>query len=389
MQFSSRLPRHLDPNPFSRLLAEKRAKGERILDLTQSNPTLAGFSVDPWDGIDLGGGGRAYQPSPIGSEEARAAIADYYRGSGHGPVDRDDLLLTASTSEAYAFVLKLLSEPGDEILVPAPSYPLFDFLAAMEKVRVGRYPLRPATNGAWQIDFQHLEEEISRATKAIVVVNPNNPTGSYLGCDEAGRLTEICRRHRLALLVDEVFLDYPHPEHAGQHHSAVGLKEVLTFVMSGFSKILALPQVKLGWIHIAGPEPLKSEAQKRLEFIADTYLSVNSMIQAAARPLLSRREEIQKEIKERIAANEAHLSTFGIAALPRQGGWYAVPTLPPGVNDDRICQDLLEKFSLLVHPGYFYDFAESDRLVVSLITPEREFAAGLQHLSHYLRQGGR
>lgn len=389
MQFSSRLPRHLDPNPFSRLLAEKRAKGERILDLTQSNPTLAGFSVDPWDGIDLGGGGRAYQPSPFGSEEARAAIADYYRESGHGPVDRDDLLLTASTSEAYAFLLKLLTEPGDEILVPAPSYPLFDFLAAMEKVRVGRYPLHPAANGAWQIDFQLLEEEISRATKAIVVVNPNNPTGSYLGCDEAVRLAEICRRHRLALLVDEVFLDYPHPQHSARHHSAVGLKEVLTFVMSGFSKILALPQVKLGWIHIAGPEPLKSEAKKRLEFIADTYLSVNSMVQAAARPLLSRREEIQKEIKGRIAANEAHLSTFGITALPRQGGWYAVPTLPPGVNDDRICQALLEKFSLLVHPGYFYDFAESDRLVVSLITPEREFAAGLQHLSRYLRQGGR
>lgn len=384
MQFSSRLPKHLDPTPFSRLLAEKRAKGETILDLTQSNPTVAGFAVDPWEGIDWGGGGRTYQPSPLGSKEARAAIADYYKESGHGTVDRDDLLLTASTSEAYAFVLKLLTEPGDEILVPAPSYPLFDFLAAMEKVHVGRYPLRLTENGSWQIDFPRLEEEISRATKAIVVVNPNNPTGSYLGYDEARLLSEICRRHHLALLVDEVFLDYPHPEHSGRHHSAVGLREGLTFVMSGFSKILALPQVKLGWIHIAGPEPLKSEARQRLEFIADTYLSVNSMVQAVAPSLLLRRGKIQEEICSRIAANEARLLAAGIPAFPRQGGWYTILPLPPGVNDDHCCQTLLEKFSLLVHPGYFYDFAESNKLVVSLITPEQEFAAGVELLKCHL-----
>jgi alanine-synthesizing transaminase len=156
---------------------------------------------------------------------------------------------------------------------------------------------------------------------------------------------------------------------------------VLTFVMSGFSKILALPQVKLGWIHIAGPEPLKSEAKKRLEFIADTYLSVNSMIQAVAPSLLLRRAKIQEEIRNRIAANEASLFAAGIPALPRQGGWYAILPLPPGVNDDHCCQALLEKFSLLVHPGYFYDFAESDKLVVSLITPEEEFANGLKLLS--------
>ncbi len=384
MQFSSRLPKHLDPNPFSRLLAEKRSTGEEILDLTQSNPTLAGFTTDPLAGIDLSGGGHCYQPTPLGSFEARLAIADYYRSNGHGNVSGDDLLLTASTSEAYAFLLKLLTEPGDEILVPAPSYPLFDFLAAMEKVRVGRYPLRPAANGAWQIDFHLLETEISRATRAIVVVNPNNPTGSYLGGDEARRLTELCRRHSLALLVDEVFLDYPHPKHSGLCHSAVGLSEALTFVMSGFSKILALPQVKLGWIHIAGPEPLKTEARERLEFIADTYLSVNSMVQVAAPLLLSRRTEIQEEIRERIATNEASLSAAGIPALPRQGGWYGILPLPPGQTDDRCCQALLETFSLLVHPGYYYDFAESDKLVVSLITPEREFATGLELLTSHL-----
>ena len=384
MRFSSRLPEDLAPNSFSRLLAEKKARGESILDLTQSNPTLAEFGVDPLAGIDLAGGGRCYQPSPLGLVEARQAIAHYYRVNGHGEVKSDDLLLTASTSEAYAFLLKLLTEPGDEILVPAPSYPLFDFLAAMEKVHVGRYPLRMAEDGGWRIDFPLLEEEISRATRAIVVVNPNNPTGSYLGRDEAERLAALCRRHRLAILVDEVFLDYRQGPAGDLARSAIGDQEVPTFVMSGFSKVLALPQVKLGWIHIGGPEPLKSQARERLEFIADTYLSVNTMIQAAAGPLLARQGAVQGEILTRIAANQARLAATGITALPRQGGWYAVLRLPPGISDERCCQELLEQHSLLVHPGYFYDFAESDKLVISLITPEGQFTCGLRHLGEYL-----
>lgn len=385
MHFSSRLPKDLAPNPFARLLTEKRAGGEAILDLTQSNPTQAGFAIDPLAGIDFHQGSPCYQPSPLGLEETRQAIANYYRLGGHGQVNSDDLLLTASTSEAYAFLLKLLTEPGDEILVPAPSYPLFDFLAAMEKVHVGRYPLTITEKDGWRIDFSKLEEEISRATRAIVVVNPNNPTGSYLGYQEALQLAELCRRHHLALLVDEVFLDYPHPENAAVSRSAIGREESLTFVMSGFSKILALPQVKLGWVHIAGPEPLKSQAKLRLEFIADTYLSVNSMIQAAAAPLLARRQAIQGEILARIAANATTLAATDLTVLPRQGGWYAVLQLPPGINDEQCCQDVLEQNALLVHPGYFYDFAESDKLVVSLITPEGEFAAGLELLSAYLR----
>jgi len=387
MHFSSRLPKDLAPTPFSRLLAEKRVRGEAILDLTQSNPTQAGFAAHPLAGINIAQGGPCYKPSPLGLEEARDAIADYYRQSGHGEVNSDDLLLTASTSEAYAFLLKLLTEPGDEILVPAPSYPLFDFLAAMEKVHVGRYPLQFTEEGGWRIDFPKLEEEISRATRAIVVVNPNNPTGSYLEGNEAERLGELCHRHHLALLVDEVFLDYPREQGEDFVRSAVGERQALTFVMSGFSKVLALPQVKLGWIHIGGPEPLKSAAKTRLEFIADTYLSVNSMIQQAAAPLLARRKVVQGEILARIAANAAKLAATGLAALPRQGGWYAVLQLPPGINDEQCCQELLKQSSLLVHPGYFYDFVESDKLVVSLITPEKEFAAGLELLRSRLRMG--
>ena len=386
MRFSSRLPRNLQPSDFSRLQSELAATGD-LCDLTQSNPTLAGFTVDALAGIDLLAADRSYHPSPRGDLAARQAVATYYQASGHGEIDAEDLLLTASTSEAYAFLLKLLTEPGDEILVPAPSYPLFDFLAAMEKVHVERYPLRPDPGGGWSIDFALLEERISPVTRAIVVVNPNNPTGSYLCEREAAALAKICTKHRLPLLVDEVFLDYRNPRHAAAARSAVGERAAPTFVMSGFSKILALPQVKLGWIHIAGPEPFKEEARQRLDFIADTYLSVNAMVQRAAPALLSRQGPVQEEILARIATNEAALAPLGVTAMGRQGGWYAVLPLPPGAGDERCCQQLLTEHRVLVHPGYFYDFPESDRLVVSLITPPEQFAHGVACLANALRRG--
>jgi aspartate/methionine/tyrosine aminotransferase len=386
MRFSSRLPRNLQPSDFSRLQSDLAASGD-LCDLTQSNPTLAGFAIDPLAGLDLLAAGQGYHPSPRGDLAARQAIADYYRNNGHGEIDPEDLLLTASTSEAYAFLLKLLTEPGDEILVPAPSYPLFDFLAAMEKVHVERYPLRPDPGGGWSIDFALLEERISPVTRAIVVVNPNNPTGSYLGEREAATLAGICTEQRLALLVDEVFLDYRNPRHADAARSAVGERATPTFVMSGFSKILALPQVKLGWIHSAGPAPFKEEARQRLDFIADTYLSVNAMVQRAAPALLARQRPVQEEILTRIVANEATLAALGVTAMDRQGGWYAVLPLPPELGDERCCQQLLAEQRVLVHPGYFYDFPESDRLVVSLITPPEQFAHGIACLADFLRQG--
>jgi alanine-synthesizing transaminase len=389
--FSSRLPDSLEANEFTRTLEEKRASGARIVDLTQSNPTKAGFS--PHMASQLPPGHQPpgdYQPSAQGAKTAREAIKAYYQDNGHGVIDSDDLFLTASTSEAYSFILKLLTDPGDEILIPAPSYPLFDFLATLENVRPARYLLQRDDAGRWRIDFASLGQEISRLTRAIVVVNPNNPTGSYLTAGELVKLTELCRTHDLALIVDEVFLDYLNPATPAQPLSAVANTGALTFTLSGLSKILALPQAKLSWIHLNGPEPLKAGAKQRLEFIADTYLSVNSMIQQTAPRLFSSQKQVQQEILARIAANERWLATMPeLAVAPREGGWYAIITLPAKITDEQCCLEALTEHGLIVHPGFFYDCVDNNCIVVSLITPEEEFRRGLALLHSYLTSRGR
>lgn len=389
--FSSRLPDSLEPNEFTRILEEKRASGAIIVDLTQSNPTKAGFTSQLAGQIRLDGCQPGdYLPSAQGAKAAREAIKEYYQNNDHGVIDSDDLFLTASTSEAYSFLLKLLTDPGDEILIPAPSYPLFDFLATLENVRPTRYLLQRDNSGRWRVDFSSLVEEISRLTRAIVVVNPNNPTGSYLTADELTKLTELCRSHGLALIVDEVFLDYLNPAGAAKPRSAIANTGALTFTLSGFSKILALPQVKLSWIHVNGPEPIKTGAKQRLEFIADTYLSVNTMIQQAAPRLFSLQKQVQEEILARIAANERRLRTMPeLAPAHREGGWYAILTLPAAISDEQCCLEILTEHGLIVHPGFFYDFVDNNCIVVSLITPEEEFRRGLALLDGYLNSGNR
>ncbi len=384
--FSSRLPDSLEPNEFTKILEEKRASGAIIVDLTQSNPTKAGFSSRLASQVPLGGQQSGdYLPSAQGAKVTREAIKEYYQGNDHGVIDSDDLFLTASTSEAYSFLLKLLTDPGDEILIPAPSYPLFDFLATLENVRPTRYLLQRDNSGRWRTDFTSLVQGISRLTRAIVVVNPNNPTGSYLTADELAKLTDLCRGHGLALIVDEVFLDYRNPADAAKPRSAIANTGALTFTLSGFSKILALPQVKLSWIHVNGPEPLKTGAKQRLEFIADTYLSVNTMIQQAAPRLFSSQKQVQEEILARIAANERRLRTMPkLAPAHREGGWYAILTLPPEITDEQCCLEVLTAHGLIVHPGFFYDFIENNCIVVSLITPAEEFRRGLALLHGYL-----
>ncbi len=387
MFFSSRLPKSLEPNEFTKILEEKRATGQKILDLSQSNPTTAGFTfapaINPSSGSDPTG---HYQPSAQGMFATREAIREYYQNNGHGSIDGDDLLLTAGTSEAYSFLFKLLTDPGDEILIPAPSYPLFDFLATLENVRPSRYMLCEDDAGHWRIDFTSLEQEICRLTRAIVVVNPNNPTGSYMTAEELQKLSQLCQAHDLALIVDEVFLDYANPGTSAKPVSAITNTAALTFTLSGFSKVLALPQVKLSWIQVNGPEPQKAMAKQRLEFLADTYLSVNSMIQHAAASLLSCRGDIQREILGRIRTNESLLqSHMGVAPALREGGWYAIINLPEHISDEQCCLDLLMESSLIVHPGFFYDFVENNRIVVSLITPEEEFRQGLLLLRSYLK----
>lgn len=384
MFFSSRLPESLNPNEFTRILEEKRATGAKLLDLTLSNPTTAGFTFASLPPLCCNLQDH-YEPSAQGMQATREAIKGYYQKNNHGNIDSDDLLLTASTSEAYSFLLKLLTDPGDEILIPAPSYPLFDFLASLENVRTSRYTLHTDDAGHWRIDFTSLKDEISRMTRAIVVVNPNNPTGSYMTSEELQKLSEICQTNGLALIVDEVFLDYINPDSQTRPISAITNGTCLTFTLSGFSKILALPQVKLSWMHINGPEPQKEMAKERLEFIADTYLSVGSMIQQAAAALLSYQGDIQRQILTRIRVNAAVLQAqLGVDPSTCEGGWYAIITLPANISDEQCCLGLLQESSLIVHPGFFYDFAENNRIVVSLITPEEDFRQGLSLLRKYL-----
>ena len=385
MIFSSRLPKNLETNEFTKALETLRASGRQIVDLTHSNPTSAGFTAaSGLHSVAAPTTATLYHPSARGLPSARGAIKEYYRAGKHGHIDADDLLLTASTSEAYSFLLKLLTDPGDEILIPAPSYPLFDFLATLENVRASCYLLQEDCAGRWRINFTSLEEEISRLTRAIVVVNPNNPTGSLMTAAEMKRLSTLCQSHGLALIVDEVFLDYSNPENGLPPCSAINNDGALTFTLSGLSKVLALPQVKLSWIHINGPQPEKDMAKQRLEFIADTYLSVNGMIQQATASLFTRQKQIQAEILQRIGSNESLLrAQMGDAVGLRESGWYAIITLPQQLNDEECCLDLLHTSSLLVHPGFFYDFADSKRIVVSLITPEDEFRRGIDLLQSF------
>ncbi len=327
--FSSRLRWDLPTNRLSQLLDEKRAAGTPILDLTESNPTAAGFAY-PSDAILAALAdprSLRYEPGAAGLPAARDAVSAYYAGS----VSPERILLTASTSEAYAFVFKLLADPGDEVLVPSPSYPLFDYLAALDSVRVIRYPL--VYNNAWSIDFDLLANAVTPRASAIVLVNPNNPTGSFLKQSELAPLLTLCQEHNLAIISDEVFADYLLEEQAPVVRSLTGIDEVLTFCLSGLSKVAGLPQMKLGWIATGGPPRHREQAFERLELIADTYLSVSAPVQWAAPALLGMRGELQAQILARIRSNRAYLaSQIGYASpwnlLATEGGWSAVLEAP-------------------------------------------------------------
>lgn len=377
--YSSRLRWDLAPNRLTRLLDEKRSAGAAILDLTESNPTAAGF-VYPSDQILAAlADPRAlrYHPAAAGMPLARAAVSDYYSGR----VSPDRILLTASTSEAYAFVFKLLADPGDEVLVPRPSYPLFDFLAAFEAVRVVQYPLvyHGASNGNWTIDFDALARSITPRTRAIVLVNPNNPTGSFLKQNELAELIALCREHSLAIISDEVFSDYALDPDPSLVHSLTEVTDVLTFCLSGLSKVAGLPQLKLGWIVTSGP------AIERLELIADTYLSVSAPVQYAAPVLLGLRTQMQDQILARVRANRAFLATqIGPTSpwrlLATEGGWYAVLEAPRIQTEEEWVLSLLSADGVLVQPGFFFDFEREAFLVISLLTPEEVFREGVRRI---------
>jgi len=371
---------------FAAAIREARAAGRRLVDLTVSNPTVCGFDYEA--GAILGPlanvGGLTHDPDPRGMRSARAAVVGYYRDHG-ADIDPDAVVLTTSTSEGYGYLFRLLCDAGDEVLVAQPSYPLFDFLADLEDVRLRSYPLFYEHGGddGWWIDFAELEKRIGPRTKAVVVVHPNNPTGHATGGAERRRLEEICVRHGLTLIVDEVFLDYPLGEEALVSF-AVGPHPVLTFCLSGMSKIAGLPQMKVGWIAGLGPENVRSEAMGRLEVIADTFLSMNAPVQRALPSWLAGRKGIQEQILRRVRGNLDVARRSGIEVLRVSAGWSAILRLPQVGGGDE-AEMLLREVGVVVHPGSFYGIPEMGRVVVSLLGLEGDFQEGLERIVHGLK----
>lgn len=384
--FSSRVDGDLQANRVTRVLEERRRAGARILDLTESNPTRAGL-VYPPEILAAFADQRMlrYDPAPAGTAGAREAVAGYYARRGCA-VDAGRILLTASTSEGYGYLFKLLCDPGDEVLVPRPSYPLFEYLARMESVEVRQYPLM--YQGGWSMDVEALEGAVTARTRAVVVVNPNNPTGSFVKRREAEELVRLAAERGLALISDDVFADYAHGADAERVTTLAGVDGCLTFSMSGLSKIAGLPQMKLGWIVAAGPEGLRREALERLEWIADTYLSVSTPVQCAAGALLEAGEVVQEQIRRRVAGNlaaarEALRGSAG-TILEVEGGWCLTVRAPRVRSEEEWVVELLEKDDVLVQPGFFYDFETEAHLVVSLITDPAVFGEGLARLRRWL-----
>src|SRR5882724_7877748 len=382
--FSHRTDWPLTPNAFTRALEKARATGKEVLDLTVSNPTEAGIRLDAE--VVLGAltnpDAMRYEPQPRGLLETRKAVCRYYRES-HGVFDLDPerVVLTTSTGEAYSYVFRLLCDPGDQILVPKPSYPLFEFLADLSDVRLVPYPL--IYDHGWQIDFDSLYKALTPQTRAAILVHPNNPTGSYVSMEETSALNAFGRSHDLALIVDEVFLDYAHD--GAPRPSFVSNSGALTFTLSGLSKISALPQMKLAWIVTSGRAELVAQAGARLEIIADTFLSMNAPVQLAAAALLDQRKRVQPVLLDRVRLNLCELDQQLAAApsctrLDEEGGWYAVVRVPAVQSDENFAIDLLRSEAVVVHPGHFYDFPKDGYLVLSLITEPDVFREGISRL---------
>jgi alanine-synthesizing transaminase len=380
--FADRTNWNLEPNRLSEALARHRVAGKPLIDLTASNPTECGFTYDRERILSALANPQSlsYEPEPKGLLAAREAAAGYYADHGDSVV-ASDMLLTTSTSEAYSFVLRILCNPGDEVLIPTPSYPLFDLLADIQDVRLVRYPL--IYDHGWQIDFFALEALLTTRTQAVVVVHPNNPTGHFTKHDERLRLNQICADRQIAVIADEVFLDFVLS--SKRHLSWVANSEALTFTMSGLSKMCGLPQMKVAWLAASGPKDLKTRALERLEVIADTYLSMNAPIQHAIPEFLQQRHEFQRQLMSRVRGNLAELdrqlaTQKACGRLEIEGGWYAVLRVPATRTDEEVALDLIEKKGVYVHPGHFYDFPADGYLIVSLIASEHEFGEGIKRL---------
>jgi len=379
--FSSRFNYELSDNLLNNLLKEKNSNSEKILDLTISNPTLAGFDFNSSEILSAISGAESiqYNPNPRGLLTARSAVSNYYKNAGY-VIKPDSIFLTSGTSEAYSFLFKLLTNPGDEILIPQPSYPLIDFIANLENINAVEYPL--IYDGNWEININKIKERITEKTKAIIIINPNNPTGSYVKKQEIEKLNEICSGKEIAIISDEVFLDYKIDKNVDVT-SLAGNTKTLTFVLSGISKICALPQLKLSWIQINTDKKLFSKVSERLEIITDTYLSVGTPVQLAAEYLIKNRLYIQKQIIKRINKNleliaKKVVNSEKILLYKPEGGWYVILKFSSKMNDEERCLKLLKEFNVYIHPGYFFDFTEDGYVVLSLITPEEDYQKGIE-----------
>ena len=381
-RFASRTDWNLEPNRLALLQASRRQAGLATLDLTESNPTRCGFEYDAGEILSALADehGLSYDPQPRGLLAAREAVARYYADRG-AAVSAEQVLLTSGSSEAYAFLFRLLGDPGDNVLVPHPGYPLFEFLSRLNDIELAGYILD--YHQGWEIDWDYLETAVTPRTRAVVVVNPNNPTGSLLRPHERERVVELCRRRGLALIADEVFLDYGLG--TVEPRSLAATAECLTFTLNGLSKTAALPQMKLGWIVSSGPADLVEAALQRLEVIADTYLSVGTVVQWALLELLERRHGIQRQILARVAENleglDARLAKQSLCSrLEVEAGWSVIVRVPNVRTDEEWAVELLEKDGVLVHPGHFFNFATEGYLVASLLLPPEVFEEGMARL---------
>jgi alanine-synthesizing transaminase len=376
--WSARTRWDLTQTPWAEQLARLRSVGARLFDLTASNPTRCGFAYDTESILAplKNPAALEYEPDPRGLRPAREAISRYYRDHT-AVVDPDQIFLTTSTSEAYSFLFRLLCDPGDEVLIGQPGYPLFDFLAQLDDVRLVSYPL--FYDYGWHLDLEALRRRVTSRTRAIALVHPNNPTGHFTRPSERAAIEEVCREHGLALIVDEVFLDYRLGGDGGAQSFVTGPHPVPTFVLSGLSKVAALPQMKAAWVACF------AAATERLEVISDTFLSMSAPIQHALPAWLKQRSGIQGQIKQRVEGNLEQLDVLLlrqtlVMRLEVEAGWYAVLRVPGVQPEEEMALDLLSQRAVVVHPGSFFGFAGQGWLVVSLLAPAEEFAAGIEQV---------
>lgn len=385
--FAHRTDWDLSASATALALEAARASGQSICDLTASNPTECGFQYDETAIVSAltAPGVLHYTPDPRGMLHARKAVCEYYAGHG-AALQPEQVILTTGTSEAYSFLFRLLCNPGDEVLIAQPSYPLFDFLADICDVRLTPYHL--FYDHGWHIDFAGLRQQITPRTRAIALVHPNNPTGHFTSASERAQLEQLCAEHGLALIVDEVFLDYPLGDATPQSFAA-GNHPALTFVLSGLSKICGLPQMKAAWITAFGPGREVQSALDRLEVIADTWLSMNAPIQHALPKWLAGRDGIQEQIRSRCQNNLATLDQLLarqqlVTRLQVEAGWYAVLRVPALMADEELAAQLIREQGVAVHPGRFFAFPDSGWLIVSLLPLEDAFFAGNTSIALFL-----